>query len=427
MKHSKEILTAVIFGIAVSLLLYAASQTVAYHPFLRIQNAIDDSHFIRRFMLRGADGHETDRIIIVDIDDRSIHARGIFKKWPRRLFAEVIGNLKRDGAELVFLDVILMEGGFKHDNMALADSVRKAGNVFSGYYFNLDAPSIRQRPLDPVLNEHMFSGVLDPESVTRNHFIKAQQMVLPYKALLKSVGGLGFTNYVPDPDGVLRHIPLYVMYGKNLYPSASLQMWLYLKGLNSKQARITSDGIHFGDTVIPTDRHCFLRLNYTGSVSAFKTISFIDVLENNFESGTFNGKVVMIGSGSEELNDLKRIPGHSSLPGVQVHAAALTTLLSGRYLRVTSGNIIFVITVMCGVLSSLLFWFAPPLKVGLPVVICVPLGLFACAVYCFIAHSQLVNISMPSLVVVLLYFVITIYRLVEEYDGGKGTDNCEDI
>ena len=370
-------------------------------------------------MLRGTDGHETDRIVLVDIDDRSIQARGMFKKWPRRLFAEVIGNLKRDGAELVFLDVILMEGGFRNDNKALADSARSVGNVFSGYYFNLNAPSIRQRPLDPVFNERLFSGVLNSESISKNHFIKADQMVLPYGELLRSVSGLGFTNYVPDPDGVLRHIPLYIMYGKNLYPSISLQMWLYLKGLRSKQARITANGIRFEETLIPTDRHCFMRLNFAGSGKVYKTISFVDVLNNDFEAGTFTGKIVMVGSSAEELKDIKRIPGNSSLPGVQVHAAALTTLLSGRFLRVTSGNIIFAITVLCGVFSSFLFWFASPVRVGLPVVICVPLGLFIFAVYSFIARSQLVNISVPSFVIVLLYFVITIYRLVEGYENGN--------
>ncbi|MBN1290847.1 MAG: CHASE2 domain-containing protein [Candidatus Latescibacteria bacterium] len=422
MKKYKEFITAVFFGLMVALFVYGASQTVVYKPFLKIQNAIDDSHFIRRFLLRGNDDQETKRIVIVDIDDRSIESLGRFKYWPRRLFAEVLGNISQDGAQVIFLDVILKEGGLHRDNRVLADSVRTFGNVFTGYYFILDAPSIRQRPLDPVFNEELTSGMLYPESIGRNHFIKAEQIVLPYIDLLHSVRGFGFTNYVPDPDGVLRHIPLYIKYEKKLYPSASLMIWMHLNGLQSKNASITPEGLRFGDMIIPTDRHCFMRLNYTGSKSVYQTVSFVDVLERNFEPGTFNGKIIMIGSGSDELKDLKRIPGFSAIPGVEVHAAALTTLMSGRFLRVTPGNVILIMTVLCGMFSSVIFWYASPVRVGLPVVLGVPLVLFMYAVYCFIVQFLLVNISLPSFVIVLLYFVITTYRLIEGYENGKGEE-----
>ena len=66
MKRKKELLFAVFFGLAVAVIVYAASQTVLYWPFLNIQNKIDDSNFIRRFMLKGSDGTGTDNILIVD-------------------------------------------------------------------------------------------------------------------------------------------------------------------------------------------------------------------------------------------------------------------------------------------------------------------------------------------------------------------------
>jgi CHASE2 domain-containing sensor protein len=382
----KEIILAVLFGAMVALIIYAASQTVVYRPFLRIQNAIDDSHFRHRFMIEGAEGYETGRIVIIDIDDRSIQELGRFKLWPRRLFGKVIGNLKREGAEFVFLDVILMEGGFHRDNSALADSVKSAGNVISGYYFNLDAPSTKQRPLDPVFNQELSSTVLEAESLSKNHFIKAEQVFLPYRELLKAARSMGFTNYVPDPDGVLRHIPLYIKYGRKLYPSASLQIWLDHKGISTSQVHIAPDGVSLGNEFIPTDRHCFMRLNFTGSRPVFQTVSFVDVFNDNYEPGIFKGKIVMIGSSSNQLGDIKRIPGFNPVPGVEVHATALSTLLSEQFLTVTSGNIILVITLLTGIFSSVLFSFTSPVKVGLPVVMGFPIGLYLVALYSFIAH-----------------------------------------
>ncbi|MFC1509161.1 CHASE2 domain-containing protein [Candidatus Omnitrophota bacterium] len=414
----RELLSAALFGAVVALIIYAASQTVAYRPFLSIQNAIDDSHFYRRFKLMGSQGLDTDRIVIIDIDDRSIGKLGRFKYWPRRLFAQVIGNLKSDGARLTFLDVILMEGGFHRDNKCLADSVRSAGNVMSGYYFDLDAPSVRHRPLDPVFNERMSSGVLYPETINGNHYLKAKQINLPFAGLALSLEGMGFTNYIPDPDSVIRHIPLYISYGKLLYPSAALQMWMHLNDMRRSKVKISPRGLQFGDTSIPTDKHCFMRVNYTGHHPAFPIISFVDVLNGDYEPGTFHGKIVMIGSSSEKLHDIKRVPCCSSFPGVDIHASALTTLLSKRFISVASGNMIFVMTIVCGIMSSVLFSIASPLKVGIPVVIGAPFLMYIFALFSFIYQSRLVNISLPSFVMILLYIVITIYRLVEKYETG---------
>ncbi|MFC1607093.1 CHASE2 domain-containing protein [Candidatus Latescibacterota bacterium] len=419
MARTKEIITYAIFGAIVALVIYAASQTVAYRPFLRIQNAIDDSHFKRRFLLGGERGNEKERIVIIDIDDRTIEMLGRFKYWPREHFGEVIGTVKRDGAVLTFLDVILMEGGSSRDNSVLADSVRRAGNVLAGYYFNLDAPSVKQRPLDPVFNEQMSSGILYSESINGNHFIKAEEIVLPYARLAVSVSGLGFTNYVPDPDRVVRHLPLYISYGDILYPSAALQMWLHVRGLRYSKVKISPRGIILGDTLIPTDRHCFLRVDYAGTYPAFETMSFVDVLQGNFPDGVFDDSIVMIGSSSTILMDLKRTPVHPSLPGVEIHASALQQLLNERFISVIPGNKIFSMTLAFGVITAILFTVTPPIKVGLPLALIIPCGLYLAALYSFTFHSILMNISLPSFVVLILYIVMTIHRFVEKHEAAQ--------
>ena len=250
---------------------------------------------------------------------------------------------------------------------------------------------------------------------------KPNRFVLPYTELLHSVRGFGFTNYVPDPDGVLRHIPLYIKYEKNLYPSASFMIWMYLNGLQSKNVSITPAGVKFVDTVIPTDRHCFMRINLYRFRIGFQD-GFVCrcARKTILNRRTFKDKIIMIGSGSHELKDLKRIPGVSAPSPVSVFMQLLlTTLLSGRFLRVTPGNVILTLTVLSGILSSVIFWFASPFRVGLPVVLGVPLALYMYAVYCFIVRSVLVNISLPSFVMVLLYVVITIYRFIEGCEDEK--------
>jgi adenylate cyclase len=411
MHRFRKIANAVLFGIVSATLIYTVSQTVGYYNFLRLQNSIDDSHFAlwRKKIPR------PDSIVIVDMDDVSILSLGNFKRWPRRHFATVISRVNDDGARLVFLDVMLMRGGSGKEDRALADTVTTAGNVILGYYFNLDTSSVRKRPLDPVYNERFggWFGSRDPE---RKEFLRAYDMNLPFPELVYSARKLGFTNCIPDPDGVLRHIPLYIAYKSSLLSSVSLQMWMYLKGVHPSKAVVTPRGTRFGNTFIPTDRHSFMRLNYLNSGHPYPKVRFTDVLLNRFSPGTFHGRIVMIGSSADSLFDLKSVPGNRSLPGVEIHAAALSTLLSGRFVTVAPGNSVFLVCLAVGILAGMILAFISLLPAGLAVAAGIPLILYCCSLCLFITRSTLMNNSIPSAVAMFMVLVMAIHRFVESHE-----------
>ncbi|MHB9027539.1 MAG: CHASE2 domain-containing protein, partial [Candidatus Latescibacterota bacterium] len=257
----KSLILAIIFGVCVAGMIYTVSQTMGYRHFLRVQNAIDDSHFV----YWKKKPPRIDDIVVIDINDSSLAALGNFKRWPRRHFGEVIARVSADGARTIFLDVILMQGGLRRDNERLTGSVTDADNVILGYYFSLDSRNKRRRPLDPVYNEKFAMNWFSTQRIEKNEFIRAGAVNLPFPELVRSAAGIGFTNYIPDPDGVLRHIPLYIAYNNTLFPSAALQMWLHLRGSGHSHAEISPRGTRFGRTFIPTDKHSFMRLNYRGA------------------------------------------------------------------------------------------------------------------------------------------------------------------
>jgi adenylate cyclase len=407
----RKLVLAVLFGMSVAGIIYAVSQTMGYRQFLFMQNAIDDSHFV----YWEKKPSRVNDIVIVDINDSSLAALGIFKRWPRRHFGEVITRISADGARMVFLDVILMQGGLRRDNERLVESVAKSDNVILGYYFSLDSRNKRRRPLDPVYNEKFAMSWFGTQRIEKNEFISASAVNLPFPELARSASRIGFTNYIPDPDGVLRHIPLYIAYNHTLFPSAALQMWLHLYGSGHSHAEISPRGTRFGNTFIPTDKHSFMRVNYCGAGNLHPTYSFADVLRGRFPRGTFHNKIVMIGSSSSELGDLKKVPGHKALPGVEIHAAALSTLLGQEFITVASGNTVLLFTLLCGVLVSILFAFYSPFLVGIPATLAAPLVLYIYSVYCFVYHSELFNISIPSLTILFIGIVLIIHRLVEHH------------
>ncbi|MFA6471596.1 MAG: CHASE2 domain-containing protein [Candidatus Latescibacterota bacterium] len=408
----KKKLSTALFGAFTAVIIYAISQTMGYRFFLDVQNNIDDRHTV----VRQNQVSRSDNIVIIDIDDYSLKLLGNFKLWPRRYFAQVISQVKNGGAKFVFLDVILMHGGKISDNQALVDSVASAGNVISGYYVNLDNQSKRKRPLDTVYNDDFTDNWFNSSNYKNIEFIQAENITLPFRELVTSSKGLGFTNYLPDPDGIVRHIPLYITYNHRLLPSAALQMWLRVKGLDHKRVTISTKGSRFGDTFVPTDKHCFMRLNYALTGRTYRSISLASVMKSQYPPDIFRDKVVMIGSSSSKLGDLKKVPGHSALPGVQIHAAALSTLLEEKFITVVPGNIIFIFTILAGVLAALIFSFLSPLKIGIPVVFGFPVILYCFSLYLFAAHMKLINITIPSIVILLLYIVITIHRIVEHYE-----------
>lgn len=415
-----EIAFSALFGFIVALIIYGASQTVLYWPFLRNQNRIDDANFSIRRSLDHREQVTTDSIVIVDVDDSTLSALGRIQSrhWPRRHMARVIGNLKADGARLIFLDIIFE--GRTRDNIDLADSIRSAGNVVAGYYFNLESESRRRRPLDSIYNDFSLSicGKKDKNG-DMPRFIKAWNVVFPNHDLVRSVKALGFTNYIPDPDGVLRHIPLYISHGRNYNTasaSAALQMWMNIRGIRYMKADFVTGGIKFGDQKIITDDQCFLRLNYRNPGESYRYISFLDVMKNDFAPGTFAGKIVMIGSSSEKAGDIKRIPGRRSIPGVEIHATALSTLLTADYLRVVPANIILIVTLTTGTIASLVFAFSRSLVVSLSFAALFPVAAYVVGFYLFSSLGMLANITVPSFTVVILYGIHMMYRILESYE-----------
>lgn len=408
MERIKRAVKSVLVGFVVSAIVYSASQTLLYYPFLHIQNSIDDSHFKLRYNIEGSVDHNSDQIVIVDIDDKTLKELGNLNRfWPRHYFAKVIGRLKSDNARLIFLDVLFSEGSNRLSNKALADSIKSAGNVFSGFYLNLDFWSKKRRPKDSVYNER-FLNWFDSQATEEVDFLQSEHISFSYRDIIRSSKNIGYTNYVPDRDNVLRHFPLFIKYKQWIIPSASLQMWLYLKGFNYTDAGISPKGIHFGENFIPTDNQCFMCINYQGFGSVYNYVSFLDVLNGNFEAGTFKDKIVMIGSSSTKLNDIKRIPGRKHIPGVEVHATALSTILNQDFLTVISVKVIFIITMLCGIFSSIFFSFTHPIKAGLPFAISVPFLLYIVSIYSFISKSVLINVTIPSFVIIVLY-IFAIY------------------
>src|SRR5438876_7559988 len=127
-----------------------------------------------------APGRSALPITIVGIDEPSFAQVGRQWPWPRSLYAKVIDQLSKSGALVIGLDVLLSEPSTEAEDRALADAIRRAGNVViaSDMQYQETAHARLWMRMDPI------------------------------DILKKSGAANGLVRVTPDGDTVIRELPV---------------------------------------------------------------------------------------------------------------------------------------------------------------------------------------------------------------------------
>ncbi|MDX9738490.1 MAG: CHASE2 domain-containing protein, partial [Azonexus sp.] len=173
---------------------------------------IDES--IRDVSLRFfADTAQEKRIAIVDIDEESLRQVGAWP-WSREKLAELVEKLiSHHGARSVALDIVLPEPGSPSGDTRLAMLAEHGPLILSQI--------LDYAPRQPALAQGELSGgdpgTPIPGSPVAHGFIGNH----PGLARARCSGNIG---YIPDPDGVLRHLPLLSHFSGRNYPHLSVRL-----------------------------------------------------------------------------------------------------------------------------------------------------------------------------------------------------------
>ena len=168
-------------------------------------------------------------------------------------------------------------------------------------------------------------------------FPVADSVVAAIPQLAISADGLGFVNAVPDSDGVIRRVPLFIRYGGTLYPSLALTT--YMRSRQSETVIIESDSqglvsIKAGDALIPVDKQGFVSIRFRGPSKTYPYISAADVLDGKISQNVFNRKIVFVGSSAEGLKDIHTTPFDRRFSGVEVHATMVGAILDHDFISI---------------------------------------------------------------------------------------------
>lgn len=280
-----------------------------------------------RFSWRGPLTVDDSPIAIVTIDDESFDILPERWPWPRSYYAHAIENLSKAGATVVGLDLILdiPDSHGPENDQALADAIRQAGNV-------------------------VLTGKLEQSSRLKSYYYQVKPIPLFLEAADNS-WGLGSIQV--DGDGFYRRYIVAQQYQNTYLPSFGLEVLRQFKGLE-EPVTFTGKRFHLGNLQIPLYEDATFLINFAGPAATFPYYTFNSVIDDSLfdlgeedldffdellADGVFKDKIVLIGSTVAELHDNFPTPfldyGNEprEMPGVEIHANAINTMLSNLYLK----------------------------------------------------------------------------------------------
>ncbi len=293
----------------------------------------------------------TGSVTVVDIDETSLAAVGQWP-WPRYRVARLLEKIREGGAEAVGLDMLFAESD-RTSLRPLAAEIRRdlgarlglaglppealdtdralatvvAGGPFIlGYQFDFDAVRGESCVLHPLRAAVRADGGADGGGL-----FDAPGVVCNLPELAGAAGASGFFNVTPDPDGVLRRVPLVIRHRGLLYPSLALAVYLRARGgdVVLETGPEGTEAIRLDGRSIPLDRRGNLLVNFRGKRRVFPHVSAAAVLAGAADPAALKGKLVILGTTATGLHEIRTTPLEAVQPGVEIHATVLDDLLAG--------------------------------------------------------------------------------------------------
>ena len=279
---------------------------------------------------------------VLDVDEELLKRVGQWP-WPRDRLAALVEALKGAGVAALAFDVLFSEKD-------RADASAPAGETPDDVF----ARAIDGAPV--VLGSFVSeapSGTADPAKAgfvtagddATKFLTPSPGALAPLSALAQHAAGVGFLNWRPDSDRVVRRVPLILNVDGSLRPSLAMEALRVAQGASTyvvKSSNASGEtafgevygvlAVRNGDPTIDTDaagqiRPYFARADPRRSIPAWKAMT------PGADLSELRGAIVFLGASAVTLSDIVATPLSPQMPGVEAHAQILEQILSGVTLR----------------------------------------------------------------------------------------------
>ena len=366
-------------------------------------------------------------IVIVAIDEASLDKYGQWP-WPRTLLGKLIHRLKRYGTAAVAFDIVFSEPDRLSPELladTLPDLDDDARERMRAMRNNDEAFAAAIKTHLVVLGQallpagnHSGGAVPDPKTYWAMRNLGRVKTVSPSDFLITGGGavgniailrdaaqGLGMFTLAYSSDTIVRQVPLVVKAGNQFYPTLSLE----LLRVATRQQTIALDyavggvrGVLLKGLAIPTDPHGMVWLRSAAHDPGLY-VSAGDVLDGTVKPDRLAGRLAFVGATAVGLGDHHMTPIGTLIPGVELHAQLLQSILEGDFLTRpgwTFGAELVLILLAGLLLIVLIPWFnAAVIWIFGLAVIAAQLGL---SWWLFSSHSLLLDALYPAIAAFLL-------------------------
>src|SRR5262245_47405259 len=297
---------------------------------------------------------------IVDIDEASLTRLGQWP-WPRSLIADLTQKLMQAGAAVVAFDLVFVE----RDRMSLSDFIKRLPK-------DTTLEALTSKLVEPPPGDHMLAEAIAAAPAVLG-FIATPQAAGVHPALhagfatagddarqflpvfagasasiaeLQQVAkGSGALNWIPEYDQIVRHLPLLIRLGDQIYPSLAAEAIRVAQGASSYLIKASGASgekgfgaktglthVRIGSAIVPTAAEGQMWLRFSHS-DRRRYIPAWSLLENKVSREEIDGRIILVGTSAPGLFDLRATPLDAAIPGVEIHAQAIEQILLGEHLR----------------------------------------------------------------------------------------------
>jgi adenylate cyclase len=286
---------------------------------------------------------------IVDLDEKSLAKYGQWP-WPRTRVADMVNELTKLGAVAIGFDIMFFEPDrmspgaiastlrdlddvtrdklreLPSNDQVLAEAIQKNRVVLGETGLPARVPDLdKTLPVTPLA---MLGG--EPQSL----LVTFPGLLRNIRTLEQSAAGFGVLTIKTEHDGIVRRVPLIMQTQGITMPSLSFEVLRIASKTDTvlvkmDKAGVKSVGVRGFD--VPTDRNGQLFVHFAPR-DPLIYVSAADLLDGLVSKDEIAGHIVLIGTSAVGLQDVKTTPLDPVMPGVEIHAQILESILTKRVL-----------------------------------------------------------------------------------------------
>jgi adenylate cyclase len=378
-------------------------------------------------------------VVIVDIDEESLKEIGQWP-WPRTTVADLVSKITELGALAIGFDIVFAEP----DRMSPAIAERSFRGIDAETRAKLDSlPSNDNVLAQAIRNSHVVVGefgsrraepwskteqtlrggfaILGPDPTGFLYTVPGLRRNVPQ--IEEAAAGRGSFSIDAEKDGIIRRVPMVMVAQGTLVPSLTMEMLRVVAQASAILVRANAAGVQSVEVhnfIVPTDESGQIWVHFNKSDLSDKSehsryVSAKDILQGNVPADRLRNKLVLIGTSAVGLLDNKTTPLDPSIPGVEVHAQILESVLTKSSLVnpnwAIGAELILAVLLGIGVIIV-----APMLSPTVNVVFGALLiaGLIGFSLYLFVEHNLLIDFTYPLISSWLIYLVLTFVNYFRE-------------